>query len=200
MGDVLPAGIHRLVLTEAINTKADHLIALFHLWLLETGFEKVEIDGQPFIQTNHYSGRMEVQYTMLGCHLRLQLLPIASALVVRAFLGMPDGGKTIVLPMNGNILLGDVVTKTYGPSFKRFFREGVRPAKVRFKNAICLAAKRTLYNELGHDHDTDSIQALPAEMVLMVASYLSRRDRLSLSAVNRRFWSVLDVTLTKETT
>ena len=26
MGDVLPAGIHRLVLTEAINTKADHLI------------------------------------------------------------------------------------------------------------------------------------------------------------------------------
>ena len=74
----------------------------------------------------------------------------------------------------------------------------MRPAKVRFKNDICLAAKRTLYNELGHDHETDSIQALPAEMVLMIASYLSRRDTLSLSAVNRRFWSVLKSTFTKE--
>ena len=74
----------------------------------------------------------------------------------------------------------------------RFSTTAVRSLRIRFKNEICLPAKRTVHNELDLVHGPDSIQALPPEMVLKIADYLGAKDTSSFAILNKRTESILN--------
>jgi len=190
--DDLPEGIQRLVCSDAVVSKTDHLAVLLRLWLLETGFEVDETSDNSFFNMNKHdkSSRIEMKFILYGCSLRLHMVPMVETLIsVRGYLAV-QGRPSINLILKGCINNGEVVTKTTG--LRRFSRTAVSSLRIRFKNEICLAAKRTVCNELGLAHGPDSIQALPTEMVLKIANYLGAKDTSSFAKVNRRTESILN--------
>ena len=75
----------------------------------------------------------------------------------------------------------------------RFDPSQVSSLRIRFKNELCLPLKRTLHNELSLVPTNDSIQALPIEIILMIALRIKEpNDMIRFGLTCRKHISVIE--------
>ena len=166
----LPKGVYELVNERGFTTKLEHLSALFHGWMIETGFESISI------QHGQAGGRVEMIYHMHNIQVNVQLLPIARDIVrVQALFIIPNDSTILEsFSLSDSVRVSSVVADTSGDD--RFNLREVAEVKIRFKDEVALPAKHRVCNELNLPPPSDSILGLPDEILLMIAKRIPPAD------------------------
>ena len=166
----LPKVVYELVNERGFTTKLEHLSALFHGWMIETGFESKSI------QHGQAGGRIELIYNMHNIQVIVQLLPIGGDIVrVKAHLTIPNDSTILEsFSLSDSVRVSSIVADTSGDD--RFNLREVAEVKIRFKDEVALPAKHRVCNELNLPPPSDSILGLPDEILLMIAKRIPPAD------------------------
>ena len=118
-----------------LTTKLEHLSALFHGWMIETGFESITV------QHGQAGGMIEMIYYMHNIPVIVQLLPIGGDIVrVKALLTIPNDSTILEsFRLIDSVRASSIVGATSGDD--RFNPRAVAEVKIRFKDEVALPAK-----------------------------------------------------------
>jgi len=160
----LPKGVYEFVNERGFTTKLEHLSALFHGWMIETGFESITV------QHGQAGGMIEMIYYMHNIPVIVQLLPIGGDIVrVKALLTIPNDSTILEsFRLIDSVRASSTVGATSGDD--RFNPRAVAEVKIRFKDEVALPAKHRVCNEVNLPPPSDSIMGLPDEILLMIAN------------------------------
>ena len=166
----LPEGTYEFVNERKYTTKLEHLSALLHGWMTETGFELMSI---------HHGlagGKVEMIYYMHNLPVIVQLLPIGGDITrVKALLTIPNDSTILeAFSLCDSIKASNIVSATIGDD--RFNQSAVAELKIHFKNEVALPVKHRVYREANLPPPSDSIMSLPDEILLMIAKRIPPAD------------------------
>jgi len=176
--DSIPEGLYEYLGGNECKTRLQHLSALLHCWLMETGFTLNSL------LHGLAGGRVQMCHQMHQFSTTIHLLPIAGDIVrVNAYLeGSAPLAVSESFSLSDSVRASSIVKKTTGD--ERFDESSTAGLKIRFRNELALPMKHRIYQEAGLAPPSDSILGLPDEILLMVIQRVRNNERTNKAVQN----------------